>query len=109
MTAYAILWVVAITVTLILRHAAQAAEAAQDVVAVGPAIAMLGWRAIIAPAVFGIVVLSISFFLPSPCDVFFGGGLALSQLAGLGSAIRSLSYLRGLAQPRLAKGHVEYS
>jgi hypothetical protein len=103
------LWVVTITATVVVRRTAQAAEAAQNVVAIGPAVAMLGWRAVVAPFVFGVVALGVAFLLPSPADVFLGGGIALSQLAGLASGIRSLLYLKGLAQPNLAKGHVEYS
>lgn len=70
---------------------------------------MEGWRAVIAPIVFGVTVLGTAYLLPSPADAFFGGGLALSQLAGLGSNVRSLVSVRGLLQPNLAKGHVEYS
>jgi hypothetical protein len=109
MITYAILWPTTIIATLIVNRATQAAGAAQKVIAIGPAIAMLGWRAIVAPIVFGTVVLTISFFLPPPVDGFFAGGFAFSQLAGLGSGIRSLLYLKALAKPNLAKGHVDYS
>src|SRR5205823_11415873 len=61
------------------------------------------------PILFGIVVLSIASFYPPPWDGFFGGGVALSQVAGLASSIRALFFQRSLARPGLAKGQVEYS
>jgi hypothetical protein len=109
MIAYVILWTLAMAASLAIGHAARSAEAVQTVVSVGPAIAMVGRKALVVPIVFGIVVLSIAYLSPQPCDAFFGGGLAFSQVAGLASSIRAVFFQRHLARPSLAKGRVEYS